>query len=100
MSNVPNEIEEIVAQLKRLQIEETVLLLRLEQLSKTDSHTSGSPTKRVFAIGDLVKIKNPKPFQIKKGTIIKIGNGTNRITVQATNGSKIVRAPTNLIHIS
>jgi hypothetical protein len=104
MNNGQDEIKEIVAQLQRLQIQETELLLRLERLSETDSQTFGSPTRtqssREFRIGDLVKIKNPKPFQIKKGTIIKIGIGTNRITVQSTNGSKIVRAPSNLIHIN
>jgi hypothetical protein len=98
MNDKQNEIKDIVAQLHQLQRQETELLLRLERLSITDSQTSGTPTRREFLIGDLVKIKNPKPFQIKKGNIIKIG--TNRITVQSTNGSKIIRAPSNLTHIN
>jgi hypothetical protein len=105
MSNAQDEIKEIVAKLQQIQIQETELLQRLERLSITDSLTSGSPTTRTqtsreFRIGDLVQVKNPKPFQIKKGHIIKIGAGTNRITVQSKNGSKIVRAPSNLIHIN
>jgi transcription antitermination factor NusG len=102
MSNKQEEIKDIVAQLQRLQIQETELLQRLERLNEIDSHTSELPasqTIREFKVGDLVQITNPKPFQIKKGTIIKIGAGTNRITVQSRNGTKIVRAPSNLAHI-
>jgi hypothetical protein len=97
MSNGQDEIKDIVAQLQRIQIQETELLQRLERLSVTESHTSKT---REFRIGDLVQIKNPKPFQIKKGTVIRIGTDTNRITVQSKSGSKIVRAPSNLIHIN
>ena len=103
MSNRQDEIKDIVAQLQSIQIKETELIQRLERLNDTDDHTPGSlttQTTREFRIGDLVQIKNPKPFQIKKGTIIKIGTGTNRITVQSKNGSKIVRAPSNLVYIN
>jgi hypothetical protein len=40
-------------------------------------------------------LKNPGVFQATRGTIIKID--TSCITVQAHNGTKIVRAPKNLI---
>ena len=95
------EIKNIVAQLKGLQIQESELLQRLEQLSETNNRNSTSPTQiREFKIGDLVKILNPKPFQIKKGTIIRIGVDTDRITVQSTNGSsKVIRASFNLVHL-
>ncbi len=100
MSNGQDEIKNIVAQLQRLQIQESELLQRLERLSKADSHTAGLPTPtRDFRIGDLVQIKNPKPFQIKKGTIIRTGVDTDRITVEARNGSKVGRASCNLRHI-
>jgi dsDNA-specific endonuclease/ATPase MutS2 len=100
MDNERDEIKDIVAQLKRLQIQETELLQRLEQLSEADRNPSRSPdTTRGFVIGDLVQIKNPRPLQAKKGTIIKIGVATDRITVQAKNGSKIVRASSNIYHI-
>jgi hypothetical protein len=104
MSNRQDEIKDIVAQLQRLQLQETELLQRLERLNDTDSHTARLPATqqitREFEIGDLVEVKNPRPFQQKKGIIIRIGAGTNRITVQAKNGSKIVRAPSNLVHIN
>jgi transcription antitermination factor NusG len=100
------EIKNIVAQLKGLQIQESELLQRLEQLSETNNRNTptplpASPTQiREFRIGDLVKILNPKPFQIKKGTIIRIGVDTDRITVQSTNGSsKVIRASFNLAHL-
>jgi hypothetical protein len=100
MSNGQDKIKNIVAQLQRLQIQESELLQRLERLSEADSHTAGSPTPtRDFRISDLVQIKNPKPLQIKKGTIIRIGVDTDRITVQSRNGSKVVRASCNLIHL-
>ena len=100
MSNRQDEIKDIVSQLQRLQIKESELFQRLEGLSEADSHTAGSPIPtRDFRIGDLVQIKNPKPFQIKKGTIIRIGVETDRITVQSRNGSKVVRDSCNLIHL-
>jgi hypothetical protein len=104
MSNRQDKIKDIVAQLQRLQLQETELLQRLEQLNDTDSLPIVLPTvqlaTREFKIGDLVQVKNPRPFQLKKGIIIRIGADTNRITVQAKNGSKIVRAPSNLVHIN
>jgi hypothetical protein len=97
MSNRNDEIQDIVSQLQRLQIQESELLQRLERLSEADSHTAGSPTQTWdFRIGDLVQINNPKPFQIRKGNIIRIGADTDRITVQSRNGSKVVRASSNL----
>ena len=96
-----DEIKNIVSQLQRLQIHEAELLQRLERLSEADRHASGPPiTTREFVIGDVVKIRNPRPLQAKRGTVIRIGVGTNRVTVLARNGSKIVRAPSNLIHIN
>ena len=81
MNSELDEIKDIVAQLQRLQTQESELLLRLERLSVTDrpvSTVSLSPKHiREFRIGDEVSIKNPKPFQIKKGLIVRIGIGTD-----------------------
>jgi dsDNA-specific endonuclease/ATPase MutS2 len=97
MSKRQDEIKDIVSQLQRLQTRESELLQRLEGLNEAENHTSASPTPtRDFRIGDLVRIKNPKPFQIRQGHIIKIGDTTNYITVQSRSGSKIVRASFNL----
>ena len=95
------EIKIIVAQLKGLQTQESELLQRLEQLSETNNRNATSPTQiREFRIGDLVKILNPKPFQIKEGAVIRIGVDTDRITVQSTNGSsEVIRASFNLVHL-
>jgi hypothetical protein len=82
MDNERDEIKDIVAQLKRLQIQETELLQRLEQLSEADRNPSRSPdTTRGFVIDDLVQMKSPRPLQAKKGTTMKIGVGTDRIAV-------------------
>jgi hypothetical protein len=97
MSNVQDDIKHIVAQLKQLQIQESDLLLRLERLTEANSQASEPlVTTRAFAIGDLVQIKNPRPLQAKKGKIVRIGVDTDRITVEAKNGSKIIRASANL----
>jgi hypothetical protein len=92
MSN--NEIKDIVAALKGLKLQEKKLLERLEILSEAGSHTIGP---REFALGDQVRIENPNRHQARSGRIIKIGE---RITVQAKNGSKIIRAPSNLTHLN
>lgn len=97
MSNNDSEKKKIVEALKKLNVQETELLERLERLSLAETSVSSVPTARGFAIGDEVHIRNPNPFQAKKGKIIKIGT---RITVLAANGSKVVRAPHNLIIIS
>jgi hypothetical protein len=101
MNNVvQDEIKNIVSQLQRLQLQETELLQRLEFLNETETNATQSPiATRLFVIGDEVRIKNPRPLQPKKGKIIRIGVDTDRITVLAKNGSKVVRASSNLIHI-
>jgi transcription antitermination factor NusG len=104
MSNDP-DVKDIIAQLQRLQIQQSTLLTRLGQLSQSGQRTDPPPNAtrdatpnaaREFEVGDRVRIRNPGVFQPTKGTIIKIG--ASRITVQARNGTKIVRAPKNLIH--
>jgi prefoldin subunit 5 len=99
MSN-KQDIKDIIAQLQSLQLQQAVLIQRLERLSETREDNSNVTTiatvdvTRRFAVGDRVLINNPGRFQATKGTITKIGN--SRITVQARNGSKITRAPHNL----
>jgi hypothetical protein len=93
-----SEFEEIVSQLKELQIRESVLLQRLERVIEENSLVARTNAIRGFAIGDLVEIKNPRPLQAKRGTVTKIG--ANRITVTTTrNGYTIIRSPANLRHI-
>jgi hypothetical protein len=96
----------LLSQLKRLQTQESELLQRLERLNEAENNAIGLPiatgspiATRVFVIGDLVQIRNPRSLQSKKGTIIRIGVDTDRVTVLAKKGSKIIRASSNLIHI-
>ena len=97
-----DEIQDLLTQLEQLQLQQTDLITRLGRLSrvqgsKKDKDTAG-PTNpiaaRDFAIGDRVRIKNPRPFQERTGIIAKIGTG--RITVQTRNGNRIVQASKNL----
>ena len=102
MSN-DQEITDIVIQLQRLQLQQSVLLQRITQLSgdnnnnaEENNNNTAEPASphREFVIGDQVRIINPKPFQPNKGRIIKIGD---RITVLAKSGTKIHRAAKNLV---
>jgi transcription antitermination factor NusG len=98
MSNEENEeVKDIIAQLQRLQIKQDSLIARLGRLSQSAEHTGTPPdTAREFVVGDWVRIKNPGVFQPAKGRIVKIG--ISRVTVQARNGTKVVRDPKNLTH--
>jgi hypothetical protein len=103
MNNDNDEVQELIRQLKSLQLQQTVLLTRLERARNTearrdtadDTRVDVNETTREFAIGDRVRIKNPNRFQADRGTITKIG--ASRITVQTRSGAKITRAPKNLI---
>jgi transcription antitermination factor NusG len=113
------EIRDIISELRRLHLREGELLDRLQQLNSNppvnrDANRQGAPDRprtatrvatrvvrppptapRQFAVGDIVKIRNPNPFQSSIGTIEKIG--TNRITVRDKDGKAIQRAEKNII---
>jgi hypothetical protein len=73
MTNDP-EIQDIVNQLQQLQIQQSALIERLEQLNKgtNASENTASPrmvparARREFAIGDRVTIRKPGRFQARK----------------------------------
>ena len=97
------DARDIIKQIQRLQAEQDALLTRLSRLSirenegnkqANSNHAPPHATKKEFAVGDRVKIKNPGLLQASKGEIEKIGK--SRITVKTSTGSKIVRAPKNL----
>ena len=102
-----NEVQDLVAQLTRLQLQQTEVIARLTQLTGTQDREKRTEKRTVspqrpttpvatreFAIGDRVRILNPRPFQTTTGSIKKIG--THRITVRTESGSNIIRAPKNL----
>ena len=91
--NRDRDIKEIVTQLQRLQLQQATLISRLGSISESEARENDN-TAREFVVGDRVRIKNPSLFQATIGKIVRIGT---RITVQASNGKKIVRAPKNLI---
>ena len=93
------DVKDIIIQLESLQIQQTTLIARLGRLSESaENNREATPalfTTREFVIGDKVRIKNPRVLQSNKGTIVRVGD--NRITVLAKNGTRIIRAPKNLI---
>jgi transcription antitermination factor NusG len=107
------EIQDIVEEFKQLQLQQTVLVDRLQQLDRNRdneratrapsgfdrswySHKQRRPrADGEFHIGDRVRIKNPGRFQTSIGNITKIG--PSRITIQGDDGKNpIVRAAKNL----
>ena len=97
MNNKKNdEVKAFINRLKELQLEQSVIIASLELLSEVEGDVKGIQegiVARQFVVGDVVRITNPRPFQAAKGTITNIGK---RITVEAENGSKIVRLSKNL----
>jgi hypothetical protein len=91
---------------QRLQIRQDALIARLGELSGNNTGATAStratriPTEtetvsaRTFAIGDRVRIRNPKRTQANRGVISNIT--ASRIMAQAANGTKILRAPHNV----
>ena len=105
MSN-EEEIADIVIQLQSLQLQQTVLLQRITQVSGENNDNAArrpntprtaqpANTPREFVIGDKVRITNPNRFQANQGRIIKIG--TSQITVLTESGTKIQQAAKNLV---
>ncbi len=119
-----DEVQDLITQLNRLQLQQTELFARLEKaVGDEDAQTRGirkedAQTREIahkieveqtrefviahvvaqtveFAIGDRVIVKNPNPFQTDRGKITKIGK--KRITLTTQSGSKILRAPKNLV---
>jgi hypothetical protein len=96
------DVRDIITQLRALQLQQTELISRLERSStsgvnnNTPTNLNPGTTVREFALGDQVRILNPRILQARKGRVVKIGE--TRITIQASNGTTIVRAPKNIIH--
>ena len=96
MSNNDDEVQNIINQLKDLQLEQRRLVGRLERARHRER--TEEREDRAFAIGEQVRIVNPKPGQEDRGEITKIG-GT-RVTVKTATNKKIQREPQNLIRLS
>jgi hypothetical protein len=99
------EIQDIVNQLQGLQLQQAALLSRLGRLSEgEEQETPPTPPQaapppppqatREFAVGDRVRIRNPRVLQETRGRITRIGL---RIAVTTPRGNTTVRAPKNLI---
>jgi hypothetical protein len=92
-NNKNDKVKALINRLKQLQLEQSVIIASLELLSEVEGDVKGieeGNVARQFVVGDEVCITNPRRLQAAKGTITKIGK---RITVEAKNGSTIVRLP-------
>jgi hypothetical protein len=100
------EIQDIVNQLQGLQLRQAALLSPLERLSEGEEQQETPPRRPQaaplppsqatgeFAIGDRVRVRNPRVLQETRGRITRIGL---RITVTTPRGNTIVRVPKNLV---
>jgi hypothetical protein len=118
MNNNNDDVQDLIIQLRSLQLRQTDLIGRLERARRRESRANATSENAVlstyetreetrrssvdndetthgFALGDRVRITNPSRFQSNRGTVVKIG--PKRITVETRSGSKILRAPKNLI---
>ena len=94
-----SEILDIARQLQGLQLQQATLISRLTSLTEPDEPDTPPPPKkaaatRELAVGDKVRIRNPRILQEARGKISRIGL---RITVMTPKGNTIVRAPKNLV---
>jgi peptidoglycan hydrolase CwlO-like protein len=108
-----NDLQEILKQLQQLQLQQTNLTAKLaatiaatqatppevtnkgtSELKPEAKKKASAKQQRVLNVGDKVQIRNPRPNQENRGTIVKIG--ASNITVQTATGTKIIRAPHNL----
>jgi hypothetical protein len=90
------EIKELIQQIGRLQIQQSTLVTRLSRLNRqVQDESRAQDDIRTFSIGDKVRVRNPKMDQASKGKIIRITD--SRITMEARNGEKVWRAPSNFI---
>lgn len=104
MSN-DDEINEVLAQLRDLHIQQAVLVDRFIRLTDRDQENERRAADRTviapdqtetrqFRLGDHVRITNPTFLQFNQGVIKKIG--VVRITVESDTGKTLTRLPKNL----
>jgi preprotein translocase subunit YajC len=90
MSNEEDQVEDLIEQLKSLQIKQASILVRLDKArNKEQVDVLGT-----FAIGDRVRVLNPRPLQATRGKIVKISR--KFITIETASGNTISRIPKNL----
>jgi hypothetical protein len=114
MNSEQDGIEDLIEKIQELQIQQTDLLIRLRQARNKGTQATGNrnagasaagkpdenrsapaSTTRKLEVGDKVIIRNPRRFQANRGVITKLGASRN--TVRTRSGTKILRAPWNLI---
>ena len=97
--SIDREVQDIIAQLQGLQVQQTALISRLGSLCEPgDQGTTAPPQRpvatREFAIGDRVRIRSPRVPQETGGRISRIGA---RIAVTTPRGNAIARVAKNLV---
>jgi hypothetical protein len=114
---IEEDIKSVIYKLDRLQLEQSELIKRLDQLNtrrETENRASAPPSNPAyvppvsppndvgFSLGDRVVIVNPGRNQENNGKVVKISDSTflsnTRIVVETPTKQRIQRAPKNLRH--
>jgi hypothetical protein len=111
---IEEDIKGVISQLDKLQLKQSELIARLDQLNtkrERESRASAPPSNPSYAptpynigfsLGDIVVIINPGRNQENKGKVVKISDSTFlssvRIVVETPSRQRIIRAPKNLQH--
>jgi hypothetical protein len=114
LMTIEEDIKSVISQLGRLQLEQSELIARLDQLNtrrERESRASAPPSNPSyvptpndagFSLGDIVVIANPGQNQENKGKVVKISDSTFlsnvRIVVETPTKQRIQHAPKNLRH--
>jgi hypothetical protein len=85
-----DEVQDLIEQLKNLQLQQTELLVRLERTRGNEARAGISDQEesrtRDLTAGDKVRIKNRTRFQANRGVITKIGS--SRASVHTKSDTK------------
>ena len=111
-----NNIDQIIEHLERLTLQQEQLTQQIAELQSelrhqrsnhgsnnlrsTPSSTATRNRKRPIAIGDRVRIKNPRKGQSNTGIADSYTPSRLFVRIKLDNGGQIIkRAPSNLVHI-
>ena len=95
------KIEEIVEKIETIELLLRDLRLELEENQDWRRTQGLQREKREIQVGDLVRIKNPGPFQEKEGKVAKVNNETGFVSVIGKKKKKrISRKKKNLEKIN
>ena len=84
MPTTKKEVSEIIDRLKEIQLEQTILINKLERTRRISENKGRGETDQLPRVGDSVLIRSKGRYQGCIGSITKIGQ--SKATIQVTKG--------------